>query len=93
MFIFTHTHTHTRTHTHTQNNTPLGLEAKKAMEEGTLVPDELVVAIVKSRMSHMDVLERGWLLDGFPRTAAQAEILKSLLSIEFTTSQDSRADL
>jgi adenylate kinase len=46
------------------------------MDNGALVPDKLMVSIVKDRMSHLDVVERGWLLDGFPRTAAQALALK-----------------
>jgi adenylate kinase len=59
-----------------KQNTPLGLQAQRYMDNGALVPDELMVAIVKERMAYMDVQERGWLLDGFPRTAAQAMALK-----------------
>ena len=59
-----------------KQNTSLGVEAKAFMDKGALVPDSLMVAIVQDRMSHMDVQERGWLLDGFPRTAAQAMALK-----------------
>ena len=59
-----------------QQRTPLGIEAKRYMDAGALVPDDLMVSIVKDRMSHMDVLERGWLLDGFPRTATQVLALK-----------------
>ena len=59
-----------------KQNTPLGVQAKYYMDNGMLVPDELMVAIVNDRMSHMDVKERGWLLDGFPRTGAQAMALK-----------------
>jgi adenylate kinase len=68
----------------------LGLKAKKYMDEGALVPDELVIEIVKSRLIKPDcvryahqrlrLLERGFILDGFPRTVAQAESLDSLLN-------------
>ncbi|MBM3239812.1 adenylate kinase [Candidatus Poribacteria bacterium] len=57
----------------------LGLKAKKYMDEGALVPDELVIAMVKSRLIKPDC-ERGFILDGFPRTVAQAEALDSLLN-------------
>jgi len=59
-----------------KGQTPLGIEAKKYMDRGALVPDHIMVAIVKDRIKHQDVRERGWLLDGFPRTAAQAMALK-----------------
>lgn len=57
--------------------TPLGLEAKTYMEGGKLVPDALVIGLVKERMAQPDVRERGWMLDGFPRTPAQAEAMKA----------------
>jgi len=54
----------------------LGVEAKAFMERGELVPDELVIAVVEERLSADDVADaRGWLLDGFPRTVAQADAL------------------
>ncbi len=55
--------------------TPLGLEAKQYMDKGLLVPDELVVSIVKDRLSKDDC-KKGFLLDGYPRTIAQAEALE-----------------
>jgi len=61
-----------------KKGTPLGLEAKKYMDSGELVPDELVVAMVKERISQPDC-ENGFLLDGFPRTIGQAEKLDETL--------------
>lgn len=57
-----------------KENTQLGLEAKGYMDKGLLVPDELVVKIVKDRLLEKDCKE-GFLLDGFPRTVAQADSL------------------
>lgn len=59
--------------------TPLGLEAKKYMDSGALVPDELVVRLIGSRLAEADASE-GALLDGFPRTVPQAEALASYLA-------------
>ena len=58
--------------------TPLGVEAKKYMDSGDLVPDEVTIAMVRERLSERDV-EGGFLLDGFPRTLGQAEALGDLL--------------
>jgi len=58
--------------------TPLGVEAKKYMDSGDLVPDEVTIAMVRERLSEHDV-EGGFLLDGFPRTLGQAEALGDLL--------------
>lgn len=55
--------------------TPLGIEAKEYMDKGLLVPDELVISIVKDRLSKDDC-KKGFLLDGYPRTIAQAEALE-----------------
>lgn len=55
-----------------KEGTPLGLEAKKYMESGALVPDELVIRLVGDRLKQSDAAS-GALLDGFPRTVAQAE--------------------
>lgn len=54
---------------------PLGLEAKKVMDAGKLVSDEIILGLVKERLSKQDC-ENGCLFDGFPRTIAQAEALK-----------------
>jgi len=61
-----------------KNGTALGLEAKKYMNSGELVPDDLVVAMVKERISQSDCKD-GFLLDGFPRTIVQAEKLDETL--------------
>jgi adenylate kinase len=57
-----------------QNGTRLGLEAKRYMDGGALVPDEVVIGLVDERLAQADAA-RGWVLDGFPRTAPQAEAL------------------
>ena len=57
--------------------TPLGLQAKAIIERGDLVPDDLTIDLVKSRLMQPDCAE-GYLLDGFPRTIAQAEALKKM---------------
>lgn len=54
---------------------PLGLEAKKVMDAGKLVSDEIILGLVKERLSKQDC-KNGCLFDGFPRTIAQAEALK-----------------
>ncbi|MEO8861662.1 MAG: adenylate kinase [Ginsengibacter sp.] len=61
--------------------TPLGLEAKKFMDKGQLVPDEVVIGMISSALDTFPDV-RGFLFDGFPRTAAQAEALDSLLSLK-----------
>jgi len=58
--------------------TPLGLEAKKYMDAGDLVPDEVTIAMVKDRISEPDAAN-GYLLDGFPRNLAQAKVLDDML--------------
>jgi adenylate kinase len=62
-----------------KNETELGLLAKGYMERGELVPDEVTVGMVRERLSRPDA-QRGAILDGFPRTIAQAEALETLLS-------------
>jgi adenylate kinase len=57
--------------------TELGLKAKAIIERGDLVPDELTIDLVRSRLSQDDCA-KGYLLDGFPRTIAQAEALKTM---------------
>jgi len=58
---------------------PLGLEAKTHMDQGLLVPDSLVIKIIEERLREADC-KRGFILDGFPRTTAQAEALEATLS-------------
>ena len=59
--------------------TPVGLKAKDLMARGELVPDEVVVAIIADRIDQPDA-KKGFILDGFPRTVAQAEALAELLA-------------
>jgi adenylate kinase len=61
-----------------RNDTPLGKEAKKFMDSGQLVPDPLLVGIIKDRLAKPDV-KGGWMLDGYPRTIPQAEALDEIL--------------
>lgn len=70
-----------------KRSTALGRQAKQYMERGDLVPDEVTIAMVRDRLSDDDAQE-GFLLDGFPRTVPQAEVLKKMLA-EF----DARLDV
>lgn len=60
-----------------KNGTEMGLKAKSFMDEGKLVPDEVVIGIVKERLSEDDC-KKGFILDGFPRTIPQAEALDNM---------------
>lgn len=62
-----------------RDETPLGKEAKSYMDRGELVPDHVTIGIVEERLQKEDAA-KGFLLDGFPRTAAQAEALDTLLN-------------
>ena len=61
-----------------ENGTPLGKQAKPLMDEGKLVPDELVTGIIEERLDSGEA-DDGFLLDGFPRTIGQAEMLEAAL--------------
>lgn len=61
-----------------RNETALGVEAKKFMEAGKLVPDSLLIDIIKDRLAKDDVTG-GWMLDGYPRTMPQAEAMDKIL--------------
>ncbi len=62
-----------------RSGTRFGLEAKRYMDEGELVPDDITVGVVEERFGDNGELEHGFVLDGFPRTAAQAEELARIL--------------
>ncbi len=62
-----------------KEGTELGMKAKSFMDNGDLVPDEVTIGIVRERLSKEDC-DKGFLLDGFPRTVAQAEALENILS-------------
>jgi adenylate kinase len=61
-----------------KDGTPLGRQAKAYMDRGALVPDEVIIGLVRERLQAPDC-ERGYVLDGFPRTLAQAEALEKTL--------------
>ena len=60
-----------------KNGTEMGLKAKKSMEQGALVEDEVVIGIIKERLA-MDDCRGGFILDGFPRTVPQAVALENM---------------
>lgn len=62
-----------------KNNTPLGQEVKKYVESGGLVPDEVVIKIIENNLKEKAIATSGYMLDGFPRTAKQAEALSVIL--------------
>jgi adenylate kinase len=62
-----------------KERTPLGLKAKEYMDKGLLVPDEVVIDIIQARLKEADCRD-GYILDGFPRTVAQAQALDKVLS-------------
>jgi adenylate kinase len=66
------------------NQTPLGMEAKNFMDKGQLVPDEVVIGMISSALEAKPKV-KGFLFDGFPRTAAQAEALDKLLELKKTS--------
>ncbi|SFJ81667.1 Adenylate kinase [Bosea sp. OK403] len=59
--------------------TPIGIKAKSVMDSGALVSDDIVIGIVAERIEHADA-KKGFILDGFPRTLAQAEALDAMLA-------------
>jgi len=61
------------------DGTPLGKEAKSYMDKGELVPDSVVIGLVKERIAQADC-KKGYILDGFPRNTAQAEVLDKVLN-------------
>ena len=62
-----------------RNQTPLGLEAKSYMDQGKLVPDSVVIGLVRAKLADADS-RKGFILDGFPRTVPQAEELARVLT-------------
>lgn len=83
-----------------RNETPIGLKAKAVMDAGNLVSDEIVIGIISDRIDQPDCA-KGFILDGFPRTVAQAEALDRILAekglkldavIELKVDQDKLVD-
>lgn len=71
-----------------KNGTEMGMKAKSFMDEGKLVPDEVVIGIVKERLSEDDC-KKGFILDGFPRTIPQAEALDNMgIDIQYVINID-----
>lgn len=68
-----------------KNNTPLGQSAKQFMDAGQLVPDKLVIDMLRERVAQADC-QNGYILDGFPRTIPQAEALDTFAQIEYALS-------
>lgn len=67
------------------NQTELGVLAKSFMDQGNLVPDEVTNGIVKERLAQADIVEHGFLLDGYPRTIDQAHVLdESLVDLDLS---------
>jgi adenylate kinase len=64
-----------------RQNSPLGVQAKAFMNKGQLVPDALMVELIRSRIQAKDC-QKGFMLDGFPRTVAQAEALDQMLEAQ-----------
>ena len=65
-----------------KNETPIGLKAKQFMDKGELVPDDIVIEMVRDRLKKDDVQNNGFILDGFPRTLSQAKALSEITSID-----------
>ena len=62
-----------------KDGTPLGQQAKEFMDAGDLGPDDVMIGIVDERLQRPDAMRRGYVLDGFPRTAAQAQALDEMI--------------
>jgi adenylate kinase len=73
--------------------TEFGRKAKEFMDAGQLLPDDVMLGVVEERLQQADVLERGFLLDGFPRTIPQAEALLDLASVDLALDLDVPEDV
>lgn len=67
-----------------KEGTPLGMEAKKYIDKGELVPDEVVIGMISGKLDEYAGKVKGFIFDGFPRTKAQAEALDKLLKFKNT---------
>jgi len=65
-----------------KNETPLGKKAKAYMDKGELVPDNVVIDMVKNRLNKEDIKQNGFILDGYPRTLPQAKALSEITNID-----------
>lgn len=80
-YVATHISTGDMLRAAVKNGTELGTLAKSFMDKGELVPDDVIIGIIKDRIKEEDA-QKGFMLDGFPRTIAQAEALNEMLSAE-----------
>jgi adenylate kinase len=71
--------------------TPMGLAAKSHIDKGELVPDDVVIGVVRERLAMADC-SKGFLLDGFPRTLVQAEALEQITSVDVALCVDAEAE-
>jgi adenylate kinase len=65
-----------------KNETSLGLKAKRYMDKGELVPDDVTIDMVRDRLNREDVMTNSFILDGFPRTLSQAKALTNIIEID-----------
>ena len=77
-FVVPHISTGDMLRAASREGTKLGLEAKKIMDDGGLVGDDVMIGLVNERLSAADALTRGYILDGFPRTIEQADALDKI---------------
>ncbi|MDQ2754147.1 MAG: adenylate kinase [Actinomycetota bacterium] len=63
-----------------RSGSEFGQKARQYLDDGDLVPDEVVIGVVRERLTHDDTTHRGFILDGFPRTVSQAEELENILT-------------
>ncbi|MFH1801716.1 MAG: adenylate kinase [archaeon] len=75
-----------------KNITEIGMKAKEFMDNGKLVPDKIVIEMLKQRISKPDC-EEGFILDGFPRTIPQAEMLEKLADIDLVVNMNVTDDV
>ncbi len=75
-----------------RNGTDVGKRAKEFMDQGKLVPDDIVIAMVKDRIARDDVKKNGFMLDGFPRTLEQAQALDKVASMDAVLVIDIKKD-
>jgi adenylate kinase len=79
-YVVTHVSTGDMLREAVKQGTPLGVKAKELMDRGELLGDDLIMELVSSRLNERDTKNRGFILDGCPRTVAQAQMLADLLA-------------
>ncbi len=76
-----------------KGNTPIGQQAKSFMDAGKLVPDSVVIGMVKDRIAQEDVKSHGFMLDGFPRTLEQAKSLDEIANLDVVVVIDIKKEI